>query len=151
MSVEFRQSIAIEALNWLNVKYNHRGCSKRGVDCSGLPIGILKSLGFLKKFTMPEYPSDWNVHNPKINYLEMYLKDYCYVINANEACPGDLVVFRFGKKVSCSHIGILIEGNIVFIHCYQNTPVKYGTLHEGQWKKRFVGYYRINEERVRCL
>lgn len=150
MENEFRQNIVKEAINWVDVKYVHRGDSKRGADCSGLIVGILKQLGFLQSFVIPIYPPDWNLHKPNVNYLKIYLNDYCYQIDENMVEPGDLAVFKFGKHVECSHLGILIN-RILFVHSLFPVGVKYGTLHTGQWKKRLVGYFRIDEEKIKKL
>lgn len=131
------------AKQWVGVPYLHRGCTRKGCDCSGLIVGILKEMGFLEKFKMPVYPMDWNLHSTNPNYLQEYLGQYCYQVEQPEV--GDLVVFKFRNCLS--HIGIIIDDKI-FIHCYQGAGTKYGTLNPGQWSKRVAGYWRIEEDRL---
>lgn len=134
------------AKQWIGVKYIHRGFTRKGCDCSGFIVGIIKEMGFLKRFTMPIYSIDWNLHKPSTNYLVEYLKRFCV---KTEGIPqiGDLVVFKFGKHIS--HIGILVADK-TFIHCYQGVGVKYGTLNPGQWEKRVDSFWRIDIEKLKC-
>jgi cell wall-associated NlpC family hydrolase len=136
--------IVEQVKQWVGVRYLHQGITRSGCDCSGLLVGVLKELGYLRSFVMPVYPLDWNLHNPKHNYLQEYLDKYCF--KTDKPQPEDLVVFRFGRHIS--HIGILVDG-LTFIHCYMTAGVKYGTLNSGQWKERVVGYWRLDFDLLR--
>jgi len=143
----FREMIVVKAREWadLRVKYQHRGVTRGGCDCSGLPVGILKELGFLQDFVMPCYPPDWNLHNAKFNYLLDYVNKLADEIPINERQPGDLLLFRFGKQIS--HAGIYI-GDDTFVHCYATNGVWYGVLKNSPWGKRLVSAWRLDENKL---
>lgn len=145
MELALQEQLVEAAKGWLGIRYIHRGDTKKGCDCSGFVVGVIKQLGYLQDFVMPVYPSDWNLHSPEHNYLKEYLNDYCIEVAGKEAVPGDFVVFKFGKHIS--HLGILVDEKI-FIHCYLHAGVKYGTLNEGQWGKRVAGYWKVDESKL---
>jgi len=144
---KIQQDIAAEAKVWadLKVPYRHRGISKAGCDCSGLLVGILKSLGYLQHFAMPAYSPDWNLNNPKHNYLLEYIRKYAYQVSKEDKKPGDVLLFTFGKFIS--HAGIFLGGNL-FVHCYLDRHCWYGTLKNSKWGKRFVEVWRLDPSKL---
>ena len=145
MSRELRTQLCSKAKIWKNLKvpYQHRGASRRGCDCTGLVIGILRELGYLKEYVIRKYPQDWNLHAMADNYILEELSKFAVAVESPEI--GDLVLFYFGKCVA--HVGIVIE-NGLFIHCYRKSRCKTSKLHKSQWTNRVFGYYRLNEDKL---
>lgn len=146
MSQKLRKRFSNTAKVWkeLGVKYQHRGTTRRGCDCTGLVIGILQELGYLKDYELRIYPPDWNLHALADDYIMEELEKVAYKITKPEI--GDLVLFHFGKCIA--HVGIVIE-NDLFIHC--NRTAKKCTvskLNNSPWTKRIIYFYRLNEERL---
>ena len=110
---EARADIVAEARTWLRTPYHHRALVKGvGVDCAQLPIGVWSGAGLIESFDTGDYPSDWHLHRQEERYLGFVLR-YAGEIEAREAQPGDLVLFKFGRAYS--HGAILI-GPGVAIH-----------------------------------
>jgi len=144
-----QQQIVDRAREWADkaVPYLHRGHSEAGVDCSGLLVGIIQSLGYLKDFEMPLYPFDWNLHDCKHNFLLEYLPVYCVKVSILDMDPGDILLFRFGKQVS--HAGILLnDKDGLFVHCYYPRGTGYATLQSMKWGSRLVEVWRIDEAKL---
>ena len=134
-----------EAKNWLGVKYEHRGITKQGCDCTGLLIGILKTFGYLAGYKIKRYPNDWNLHAKAGNYIMEEIEGIATKVDIPSI--GDLVLFNFGRCIS--HLGILIENNM-FIHTHSNSGICLMSKRvNSSWGKRIVGYYRIDENKLR--
>jgi len=144
-----QEQIAEKAKEWANdkVRYKHRGHTRNGCDCSGLLVGVMRELGYLKNFKMPNYPVDWNLHGFKYkhNYLTEKICKYAYKIPMNEKQPGDVLLFKY-LKVIC-HSGIYV-GNELFVHSYVLRPVCYGTLRNSRYGKWLEEVWRVDERKL---
>jgi cell wall-associated NlpC family hydrolase len=126
------------------VQYEHRGTTRNGCDCTGLIIGALRELGYLKNYKLRSYPPDWNLHSKADNYIVEELSQFANEITKPSA--GDLVLFYFGRCIA--HVGVIIE-NDLFIHCYRTgRKVKVSSLWKSQWTKRIASFYRLNEDKL---
>lgn len=146
MSQELRIQLSNVAKIWksLGVRYQHRGITRKGCDCTGLVIGILQELGYMKNYKLRIYPPDWNLHAFADDHIVKEVEKVADKIVKPDI--GDLVLFYFGKCVA--HIGIIIE-NGLFIHCHRSSKkCVVSSLHNSQWTKRISGYYRLNEGRL---
>jgi len=143
----FGERIVAEAKNWLGVKYQHRGISKRGCDCTGLIIGVLQSLSYMPGYKLREYPKDWNLHAGAGDYIREEISKVADKVNDSSKQAGDILLFRFGKCIA--HCGIFI-GKAVFVHCYLGSGkvCKSVLAPQGQWNSRLAETYRINESRL---
>lgn len=144
-----QEQIATIAREWADakVRYKHRGLTRLGCDCSGLLIGVIRELGYLKKFVYPLYPLDWNLHGfkHKHNYITEYISRYAHQVEKENRQPGDILLFKY-KKVIC-HTGIYV-GDGLFVHSYTRYPVGYATLNNSVYGKNLVEVWRIDIERL---
>ena len=143
MSQELRTHLCNAAKVWkdLGVKYQHRGTTRYGCDCTGLIIGILQELGYIKDYKLRIYPRDWNLHA----FADDHIMEELGKVTDKIANPdiGDLVVFYFGR--CAAHVGIVVE-NGLFIHCHRiSGKCTVSSLWNSSWTKRIVNFYRLNE------
>ena len=147
--MSIQEEIVEKAKEWADekVKYQHRGLTRAGCDCSGLLIGIMRELGHLKKFVYPLYPRDWNLHGfaRKHNYITQYISKYANQVRKENRQPGDVLLFKYAKVIC--HTGIYI-GNNLFIHSLILTYVKYGTLKNSPYSHRLIEVWRVDETRI---
>jgi cell wall-associated NlpC family hydrolase len=129
---------------WRGVPYQHRGTTRAGCDCTGLIIGVLKELGYLKWYVLRKYAKDWNLHAGADDYLVREISKIADPVMFGTA--GDIILFRFGRCTA--HAGIVID-NGLFIHNHVNArKCTIGKLSNSPWSKRIAGYYRIREDRL---
>jgi len=153
MSQELKKRLCNVVKLWkdLNVQYEHRGTTRNGCDCTGLIIGALRELGYLKDYKLRSYPLDWNLHAKADNYIIEEVSKFADEIT--EPDIGDLVLFRFGRCVA--HIGVIIE-NGLFVHCYLTSKkCTVSSLYNSQWTKRIYKdvngkpiFYRLNKDKL---
>jgi len=147
--MELQQQIVEVARKWADAKvsYKHRGKTMKGCDCSGLLIGIINELGYLKNFKVPVYPPDWNLHGFafKHNYITDYISKYANKVEIEDKQPGDVLLFKY-FHVIC-HSGIYI-GNDLFIHSYILRHVWYGTLKNSPYSDRLVEVWRLDLKKM---
>jgi len=129
------------------VQYEHRGATRNGCDCTGLPIGALREMGYLKDYKIRSYPIQWNLHAKADNYIVEEISKVADEITKPDI--GDLVLFHFGKKRKCvAHVGVIIE-NGLFVHCHKTSRVCIvSSLWNSRWTKRISGFYRLNEVKL---
>jgi len=128
----------------LKVPYQHRGITRNGCDCTGLIIGALRELGYLKNYELRNYSPDWNLHSKADNYIVEEVSRFADKITQPDA--GDLILFYFGRCVA--HIGVMIE-NGLFIHCHRKRgECAVSSLWNSSWTKRIYGFYRLNETKL---
>lgn len=147
MSQELRTQLCKVAKEWLalKIKYQHRGLTRNGCDCTGLIIGVLRELGHMRKYVLRNYSPQWNLHAGADNYIIEEADKVADRVKTPE--PGDLVLFYFGRCVA--HAGIVIE-NDLFIHCYKKSKkCVVSKLWKSEWTKRIAFFYRLNEDKLK--
>jgi cell wall-associated NlpC family hydrolase len=141
--MSWRDDVVKEAMTWEGTPHRHEAMVKGvGVDCARILIAVYEATGVMPKGECrpPHYPQDYHLHkDPK--YLEWVLK-YCDKVE--EALPGDIAVFHFGRGIS--HGGIVLEWPII-IHAYTSlgvirSSVEESLLLERNGKTRLRGIYR---------
>lgn len=149
MSQELKIQLCNIAKSWkdLKVKYEHRGTTRNGCDCTGLIIGAIKEMGYMKNYKLRSYPSDWNLHAKAGDYItEEVIKIADRVMTPT---VGDLVLFYFGRCIA--HIGIVIEDGL-FIHCHvKSKKCTVSSLWNSQWTKRIASFYSLNKDKLNGL
>lgn len=146
MSQELKIQLCNTVKLWkdLKVRYEHRGISRNGCDCTGLIIGALKELGYLKNYKLRIYPPDWNLHAFADDYITKEIEKYGDKITWPDV--GDVVTFHFGRCIA--HVGVIIEDGL-FVHCHRKGKcVKASRLGHSQWGKRVESFYRLNEDKL---
>jgi len=142
--MSLNEDIVKEALTWIDTPYQHRSATKQGCDCTGLIIGVMQTLGYMKDYKLRNYPKDWNLHSMADNYIVDEIEKFTDKIF--DMRSGDIVLFRFGKCIA--HAGILLE-NKLFIHSHVKAKkCNVSLMKNNEWSKRFVGAYRFNLKKV---
>jgi len=139
---------AQQAMQWLDVPYQHRGTTRRGCDCTGLLIGVARELGYLKIYQLRKYPPDWNLHGMADDYIAEQLGRLADPIAKSQADAGDIVIMHFGACIS--HCGILVnKQKKLIVHCYRTTgKVTKCILKNSSLASRWTGTYRLNEQKL---
>lgn len=138
----------VEEWERLGVPYVHRGFRRTGCDCTGLIIGGLQELGFLRNYKLRIYPSDWNLHAGAGDYIRQELACAADPVNGPPR-RGDIVLFNFGRCVA--HAGIIVKPG-VFCHCHRAAgKVRRGLLRTPKWRSRLADIWRLNEQKVLSL
>lgn len=101
-----RAAIVAEALSWEGTSYHPGACIKGvGVDCAMLPNGVFSALGLAPRLDIT-YAQDWMMHRDEELFLS-YIIPHAREITREEARPGDLVIWKFGRTYS--HSAIIID------------------------------------------
>jgi len=150
--MDLNEQIILEADNWAHVPYCHRGTTRQGCDCTGLIIGIMQSLGFMKNYQLRKYPVDWNLHDGIDNHIQEEMEKVAVSIHRTNKQPGDILLFRFKNQKHVAHVGILLTTKL-FIHAWRSAgQCKVSTLDGGkQWLSRMTAVYRFDIEKIRRL
>ena len=145
MNDDFRLKFAELAAGYVEqqVPYRHRGISRRGCDCTGLIISIVKEMGYLADYKLRQYSTQWNLHKKSAgSFIIEELEKYCVPIPRHQAGIGDIVVMWFGKCPS--HCGIIIDKELLFVLMSKaNKVAKKSILKNSIWYSRWVATYRI--------
>jgi len=144
--MNLQESFKQEAIKWADakVKYLHRGVSKFGCDCTGLIIGICRSLGYLGAYKLRDYPPDWNIHAGRGNHIEEELNKVANEIRQEEMEEGDILVFYFFTCLA--HVGILVnKNNGMFVHSLVTSKrCEYAIYKNSMWSSRFKKVFRLD-------
>ena len=144
--INLQESFKQEAIKWAeaHVKFVHRGVSKLGCDCTGLIIGICRSLGYLGAYKLRQYPPDWNKHTGRGNYIEEELKKVANEIPRRDMKEGDILIFYF--YTCLAHVGVLInKKNGKFVHSLETSKrCEYAIYKNSSWSSRFKKVYRLD-------
>lgn len=142
MLLDFNQQIAEIAKKYasLKVPYRHRGSSRKGCDCTGLLLAIMKELGFLKTYKLPLYGVDWNTHAGADDRVVKELEKFASKVTRLQV--GNIIVFEW--KDCPSHVGIYV-GQHLFVHCLRNAgKVEKLSLLTKEWKNRTYAIYELS-------
>jgi len=136
-----RSEIIQEARDWINTPYHNQARVKHiGVDCAQLIAGVAIESGIMMEVNVPAYSPEWQLHNKEEKMLGI-LEDFgCTEIRTEDALPGDILCFQFGRV--CSHLGILVEPTR-FVHA--RIDIGKVVEHElsGDWVKRLKKVYKF--------
>lgn len=109
MTGDQRQAILKEARSWIGTPFRHAARikgRKGGVDCAQFLIGVYLNVGLLSAVNFDLYVMQWMLHKSEEIYIDQLLS-YTQEIEAEDAQPGDIVVFRVGRAYS--HGALLVE------------------------------------------
>jgi len=134
-----REDVLAEAARWIGTPYRHQG-SRLGVgcDCLGLVRGIWRSLYGCEPETLPVYSPHWaetRTDDPLVEAARRHMT----AIEPGEACPGDLLVFRWRHHLPAKHLGIAAENNML-IHAYEGHSVSASPLVPA-WRSRIAAAF----------
>ena len=110
-----RAGVVRVARSFVGTPYHHMGRVKgAGVDCATLLAEVYYEAGLLSEPVAIEYyPMDWHLHRDEERYLRI-VQRYCREIPEEQALPGDIVVYHFGR--AWAHGGIVINVKNSFHH-----------------------------------
>jgi len=139
---EFEKGIIIRSRKWVDVPYRHKGRSRNGVDCLGLPICLYREQGYeLRDGDGKNYCPNW-VEETNIDRYLFGLLEHCMQVSDPRA--GDIVALRMKGPALVSHIGVILELP-EFIHAVGTENVSRVTisrLHTSYWSSRVAGFFR---------
>lgn len=137
-----RDRVIIEAKKLLNVPYAHRGRTRFGIDCLGLPWLAYKRAGidYLPDNDGKSYGVHWHWTADKERYLDTILK-YFNIIE--QPFKADLILFKSKSQQFYTHGGIYIQDN-TFIHARSSKGVKLDNFDDhrfwGKCSKKFLKF-----------
>jgi NlpC/P60 family putative phage cell wall peptidase len=137
-----QELVLAEATSWLGTPYHHAQCVKgAGVDCAMILTDVYHKAGLIPLIDPRPYPPDWHLHRSAERYLG-WVEQYADEIDENEAAPGDLVLFRFGRCVS--HGAIVMSWPMV-LHAYrpEHEVVLTDVGRSVYLTSRLSGFYRV--------
>ncbi len=96
-----------EALEWIGTPYHPRARIKGvGVDCGMILAEVYERAGIIPHLEVRSYVGDEHIHSPEEEYLRIVLQ-FSHEIPAGSQKPGDVLLWKFGRRLS--HSAIVIE------------------------------------------
>ncbi len=127
------------ARSYLNVRFQHQGRSKQGIDCIGFLACIAKDLGL-------EYDDHVQyARAPKDSEFLYYLNKYLVKIDKKDLRPADIVFLRDKRWIHC---GLIAERNnyLTIIHAYAKFPRKVCEHRlDLAWQNRIKACFRFKD------
>jgi len=118
-----REQIVTEALQWLNVRWQHQaGLKGVACDCIGLVRGVYAEITGFTITDIIDYPQTafYYCRDEKL-YPE--LQKYLVEIPISNALPGDILTFALKETFPDHHLGILVNDGF-FVHACGDIGVK---------------------------
>lgn len=136
MTLADPDEVVAVARAWLGTPY-HDQASVRGVgcDCLGLARGIWREVVGAETLPVPPYSRSWGEAGGREVLVENARRALVR-IDAAEAGPGAVVLFRMKDAVVVKHVGIL-TGPETFIHAYERLGVVEERL-TFAWRRRIA-------------
>jgi cell wall-associated NlpC family hydrolase len=141
-----RAAVIAEAWSWVFTRFRHQ-CDVKGsgVDCAMWIVRTFIDCGIVEPFDPRPYHRLWFLHKNEELYLG-WLNKFATEIPAEEAKPGDIVIYKHG--MCYSHAGLIISDREL-IHAWfkeeQVTPCERFTIeltHYGREVPRLCGQPR---------
>lgn len=137
-----RDAVLAEARTWLRTPWHHEARVKGGgVDCANFLIGVYAACGLIEEFTPEQYPPDWMLHRSDEKFRRYLLQ---YTNPVEEALPGDIAMFKFGRTES--HGAIVVAWPTI-IHAYhgERMVVTTDVATSPRLSEHLAGFYRLKE------
>jgi NlpC/P60 family putative phage cell wall peptidase len=132
---------------WLGTPYVHGASAPgAGCDCLGLVRGVWRALYGTEPETPPPYSPDW-AEAGGVETLWRAAARRLVEIDAAEAAPGDVLLFRMVDGCPAKHLGVRAAdaaGLPTVIHAYARRGVVESPLVEA-WARRVVAAFRFPE------
>lgn len=140
MTPQQRDAVCTEAKTWIGTPYHHHGRIKGvGVDCGQLLVGVFHNAGLVPNVDLGAYATDWHLHHSEELYLG-WMRKFCRPILREDAQPGDIEVFRFGRTYS--HGTVIVQGNLR-VHAYVNRAVILSAPYEEPLEGRLSQFWTL--------
>lgn len=137
------------ARGWIGTPYQHQAMAKgAGADCLGLLRGLWIELFGREPEMVPVYTADWS-EPTREELLWAAARRHLTEKPFDQACAGDLLLFRMRVGSVAKHLGIAAEiGHApTFIHAYSGHGVVESPL-SAPWARRIVARFEFPERRV---
>ncbi|NLS02868.1 peptidase P60 [Rhizobium sp. P32RR-XVIII] len=132
------------AEGWIGTPYRHQASAKViGCDCLGLIRGVWRELYGEEPELPPPYARAWAERSGKDRLMDAALRHFGEALPADEAQPGDLLLFRWRPDMAAKHAGIF-AGEKSFIHAYEQAAVIRSAL-VPSWRRRIAAVFRFPE------
>jgi NlpC/P60 family putative phage cell wall peptidase len=112
-----RSAIVAEARSWIGTPYRHQASLKGvGCDCLGLLRGVWRAVIGPEPERAPPYGADWAEASGKETLAEAAVR-HLVPIACEDACAGDVLLFRWRAHLPAKHAAILsAPGSMVHAH-----------------------------------
>lgn len=139
------------ARDWLGTPYRHQASVRgEGADCLGLVRGVWREIVGQEPETLPPYRPDW----AEVGGTEILLaaaRRWLDEIPADQARPGDVLLFRMAPGSAIKHCAILSESGGPeprMIHAYWGRAVVESWIGPW-WRRRLVAAFTWPSRRTR--
>lgn len=113
-----REAVVACARSWVGTPYHpHARVKGAGVDCAQLLIAVFSETGLLQEFDPGTYPTQWHLHADE-ELLKEWVEQFAVSIAEEDARPGDVVIYKFGRTFS--HAGVVISWPTI-VHAWQKS------------------------------
>lgn len=122
MISDSRKHLIAEARSWIGTPYHYRAAVKGvGCDCVGL-INALRAWCLQDSpIEMPPYKPDFADAGAQESLLAAGA-EYLIPIDVGDEMPGDVLAFRWRKRMAVMHVGVLVDHDRV-IHSRRGAGV----------------------------
>jgi lipoprotein Spr len=110
--------------DWLGTPYRYGGINKKGIDCSGFSLMVLK-----------------NVYNREIPRQTKDQFQKGKHIRINNLIPGDLIFFSEIRSRGIDHVGIFL-GSGKFVHASESAGVVISDMNDSYYRTKYSGACR---------
>ena len=128
-TVTTADAVVNEARSWVGVPFRHQGRDRNGVDCVGLPIVVLHSLGAVgDDFEIRDY-----ARLPHHGTLEQRLVAHCTPLP--RAVPGCLIAIQWQRTLA--HVALYTDTDTL-IHALERHQAVIEHGFRGLWRTRYA-------------
>lgn len=141
MSLHGPQAVSI-AREWIGTPYQHQASVKgAGTDCLGLLRGVWRGLYGQEPEAVPPYTRDWSEPDGQERLWAAALR-HLVPVEAAQAGPGDVLLFRMCEGAVAKHLGLRAEGKAgaTFVHAFSGHGVLESPL-SAPWARRIVACF----------
>lgn len=137
--LDVRERVIDQACRWVGTPYRHQASIRQvGCDCLGLVRGVWREIYGCEPEKVPPYTADWAEAGRREQLIEAALR-HMKQLEASEARPGDLLVFRWRHHVPAKHVGIAMPHGRM-IHAQDRARVCEVALN-GWWRRHLAAAF----------
>lgn len=142
MAAVLGAEVVAEARAWIGTPYVHQAsCKGAGADCLGLLRGVWRAVRGAEPCAVPAYTPDW-AEPARDEVLLAAARAWLVPKAAEDAAPGDVLVFRMRHGHVAKHLGIQAQTGVCpsFVHAYSGHSVVESAL-SAPWQRRIAGRF----------